>query len=247
MKVISSKAKVNIVKVDNMPVLIVDDFLHDPVGMRKYALDIYLRTKNKRIIQGERIEGKTGGAVFEVYPDDMKFLKKYPGFIEGATKFINDNIGDDILNHYDLSDDSDMSLVCNKGPYFNCVIKPPQYLPHVDGGHVSSFTYLNPPAQCWGGTAIYRHMPTGIVHADQFDTSLEWLAEKPLSEPLTESTDEWKLELMVEMKFNRFVAFNGSMIHKIFWPEKGCPYKNDIRMCRMAINNFYCYENRPNN
>ena len=242
MKIFNDAASVKTIDIDGLSILVVDNLLADPQALRKMALDTHAQSKgNKNLLRvGERSEIKAGGSVVEVYPNSEKLEKKFPSLVANLAALIKEHIGAQVAAHYKLPE-SDAPLELQKGPYFNVVFSVPQNLPHVDAAHISSFVYLNSPSQCWGGTGIYRHLPTGALFTNQASTSLDWLAEKPLTKPLTNSTDEWALEYMIEMKFNRMVAFNGSLIHKIFWPEGPSAFKNNIKQSRLALNSFYWY------
>ena len=241
-KMLSNKVTVKKYVIDDKSILVIDNILKDPISLRKFGLDAYSKSVNKTNLLGigERVESKADGSIIEIYPDDKRLNKKFPHLISELGKIIKEELGAEIAKHYGLAESGE-PLKLQKGPYYNAASSVPRYLPHVDAAHISSFIYLNSPAQCWGGTAIYRHVPTGKLFTDQASTSLDWLAEAPLAQPLTTSTSEWKLEHMLEMKFNRLVAFNGSFIHKIYWPDKNCPFRSNIKLRRLTINSFYWY------
>lgn len=241
MKVINEHAQVELFSIGDKSVLIVDDFLKNPGALRKFAYDTYAKAKGKKNLLnvGERVMEKVNGAVLEIYPDEKKINKKFPNMIVEIAELIKNYLGKEIASHYNFQETSN-SLELQKETYFNLVLRAPQFLPHVDAAHISSFIYLNPSIQCYGGTGIYRHIPTGKLYTDQSITSLEWLCQEPLKRPLTESTDEWCLECMVEMKYNRMVAFNGSFIHKIYWPDAS-PYGKSLKESRLTLNNFFWY------
>lgn len=239
--VINPNCKVEIVSVDHIDVLIIDDFLKDPKGMRKFAIDGANRAKPAKEDPQAALQFRKKGNAYEIWMALDIFDRKFPGLRFGIAEKIDTHIGPRIRQHFGLPE-KNPGIIQARKPFFHAVHAPPRFLPHVDAGHISSFIYLNTPTQCKGGTGIYRHIPTNALHSDQSRTNLDWLANKPLDKPLTESTDEWKLEVMVEMKFNRLVAFNSSVIHKIYWPEEDQPFKYDIREVRLALNNFFRYE-----
>ena len=48
-----------------------------------------------------------------------------------------------------------------QGMWGNAPLKPNQRLPHTDPA-IAAYVYLNRPGDCSGGTALYRHRPTGL-------------------------------------------------------------------------------------
>jgi hypothetical protein len=56
------------------------------------------------------------------------------------------------------------------------------------------------------------------------------MTETPLKKPLVESTDEWEMVHFFEMKYNRLIAFNSSLIHK--------SYRCRLRYQYSTINKF---------
>ena len=119
-----------------------------------------------------------------------------------------------------------------------------QTVPHADGlGILAGIVYLNPPHQCRGGTAFYRHRSTGLIDVPtrttrrlaaimqeeklrSLDQLVRWMTrEKPQKagvrsrrtlELVTDSTPEWELVRCIEMKFNRMVLYFGSLFHSAF-------------------------------
>lgn len=237
---INPNCKIDVVSIDHIDVLIIDDFLADPMEMRKFAIAAHGKAPLRRQAPKAPVQRRKKGPVDEIWMALEIFDNKFPGVRYAVAEQIDVNIGKRIRQHFDLPDEN-QGIIQARPPFFHSVYGLPRFLPHVDTGHISSFLYLNSPQLCKGGTGIYRHVPTNAIHADQTDTTLDWLAQKPLEKNLTESTEEWKLELMVEMKFNRLVAFNSSVIHKIYWPDEEQPFKQDIRESRLTLNNFFYY------
>ncbi len=90
---------------------------------------------------------------------------------------------------------------------------------HLDG--LSDWTgvlYLNPPTQCDGGTAFYRHKATGLsgrisdqaAHAFGYKSWSE--LERAIVEPDTLDSNAWEETMCVEMRYNRLVLFNGNQL-----------------------------------
>jgi hypothetical protein len=107
--------------------------------------------------------------------------------------------------------------------------------PHFDGGDgFALLVYLNPEEQCRGGTALYRHIDTGL-HAKPNGFTREKIKELQAKGYKTESElyraltwvsasntgkedwePEWKLERVIEMRWNRLVCYHSSTLHSIF-------------------------------
>lgn len=111
-------------------------------------------------------------------------------------------------------------------------LTPEQSVPHWDGAGMGGVIYLNPPAQCRGGTAFYRHRATGLIAApntmsiplyllmrrhgfERYDDFIRWVIKPPAdgSEFALDSTDDWELNELVEMRYNRLVLFDGRLFH----------------------------------
>ncbi len=237
--IINPNPDIEIISIADIDVLIVDNFLLNPDELREYGIQSYKEyTKN---IDRENYLFRETKKTYEIHPRPKIFQEKFPELLSSIANLIDKHIGARISTYYNLDTDK-QKIQLRKGPYFHGVHQAPMHLPHVDDGHVSSFMYLNPNEQCWGGTGVYRHIPTDKVAIHQTGVDLTPICRTPLKENLTVSTPEWKLESLVEMKYNRFVAFNSSTIHKIYWPETKSPYKKPAKKVRLTLNNFFKYE-----
>lgn len=112
-------------------------------------------------------------------------------------------------------------------------LTPRQRRPHFDGSCFGGLVYLNPPDQCQGGTGFYRHRSTGLSSYPAKDTqvtrevisrlglaSLEELQQMVTAPPrpdaqgfIADSNSEWERFCFVEMKFNRFIIYDGEIFH----------------------------------
>lgn len=112
-------------------------------------------------------------------------------------------------------------------------LSPPQRRPHFDGSCFGGLVYLNPPEQCRGGTGFFRHRATGLArYPDKISDvptgligtpglkSLEDLQTLLMSPSQTDSAgyiagsnSEWERFCFVEMKFNRFIIYDGQIFH----------------------------------
>lgn len=76
--------------------------------------------------------------------------------------------------------------------------------------------YLNPPNQCHGGTAFWKHKATGLEalpagRIEEFYQSINQDGNDPAS---------WEMTGLVGMKYNRAVLYNSQMFHSRY-PEQG--------------------------
>jgi hypothetical protein len=256
--VVNPNPTINVIKIDHVDILVVDDFLLNPIALRDLAIESYEDVLNQEPIS-VKSTNNTGSNFFEkktypwgrynesnphykIYINRDRFREKFPGLIRRIKYLISKHISPNAKKYFDTPE-TFKHLALSHGPYFNAVHEQLSFSPHVDLSHVSTFLYLNLPEQTMGGTAIYRHIPTNALTINQNTPSLEPLCKIPLTEPLLSSTEEWCLEEMVEMKFNRLVVFNARTIHKIHWTDECKYFEKDIHKTRLALNNFFEYCN----
>lgn len=84
----------------------------------------------------------------------------------------------------------------------------------------AALLYLNPPEQCSGGTAFYRHKPTGL-DALPSDAAVQMLGMElgRFHNTMTNETknpDSWDMVGFVGMKFNRLITYPSKMWHSRF-------------------------------
>lgn len=115
---------------------------------------------------------------------------------------------------------------------------------HLDG--LSDWTgliYLNTPDSCEGGTAFYRHRPTGLDGKISKEKTQElgydcWEdLERSIIEPDTLRPEAWEETMFVGMKFNRLVLFKGNELFHCHTHSFG-QNKSDGRMTQ----NFFFNE-----
>lgn len=58
------------------------------------------------------------------------------------------------------------------------------------------------------------------------------------------STNEWELLHKIDMRYNRLVMLNASVIHKIIFEPEGHSYSEKIDETRLALNNFFVYSEK---
>lgn len=84
----------------------------------------------------------------------------------------------------------------------------------------ASVLYLNPPHQCKGGTAFWRHKTRGI---DRLPSKEELTARGEDADAFYKTMDRewkemehWEQVALVPMKFNRFITYPTSLFHSRF-------------------------------
>ena len=93
-----------------------------------------------------------------------------------------------------------------------------QRAPHVDPD-ITALIYLNPESSCSGGTALYRHKPTGLERLPRL--------------PITKDQEVWQLADRLELSGEFFQSeegyenFQRSMIFNPLFAAKGNEYIND--------------------
>lgn len=230
--IFNPNATIKIEKVHDVQCLLIDNVFLNPDELRLYAKDSLRPKAILRNVMG-----------YEIHPADID--EHIPNYAADLADTLHRFIGVNISEFFGI-DISKATLKAFKGPYFNCVgvNELPNFPPHVDNGHISTFAYLNPPESCAGGTRIFRHIPTNkICVVQKNSTSIQWMVQKPLDKALVESTEEWELVKYFEMKYNRLIAFNSSVIHKI--DVTGGKFTMDVDNARLVLNCFFRYVTIP--
>jgi hypothetical protein len=228
--IFNPRATITIDEVHGLKCLLIDDAFLNPGDLRDYAKIALQRT-------GPNLAWPWS---YQILPADVN--QKLPNYKEELGSLIEKHIGKNVCEFFGI-EDSDVTLQAYKGPYFNCFgLEPPDFAPHVDLGHVSTFAYLNPPETCAGGTRLYRHIPTNTINVVSRDrNTLKTMLKTPLDKPLVESTEEWEMIEFFEMKYNRLIAFNSSSIHK---PDlSGGNFTMEFDSARLTLNCFFRYLN----
>lgn len=210
---------------ERQPVLIVDDYLADPDSMVRYACD------------------------------EVRFAppsSAYPGLIAPAPPPYVESLG------YGLSDmiSETFGVLIETADvlesFFGLVTTPPerlepiQRLPHVDShdaGQLAMLHYLC--SRTHGGTAFYRHRPTGYESLDQTRSDAfahQWLhavsvASEKNSEYLTQSDALFEQTASFESRYNRLVLYRSHLFHSgRILPE--CTLSDNPRSGRLTVNTF---------
>lgn len=202
--------------------LVVDDFFQDPEYVRALALSL----------DYSDMRGTYPGYEARVSLDTSDLISRARAFIDPALELVARYRGTFLFSIMNETVDPKLRHY----PH-----------PHVDNvgdgvACLAGIVYLNPPAQCRGGTGFYRHRETGVLEdrgeispglgaymvAHQLSTVREaynrLIEVSPEREAemarateewgyLCDSNDDWELLEVVEMKFNRLVVFDSYMYH----------------------------------
>lgn len=98
-----------------------------------------------------------------------------------------------------------------------------------DIGGIATILYLNTPDQCRGGTALWKHKPTGL---EKMPTPHEFkrFGKSPVREMNRIYADgkdlsKWEFIDMAEMKFNRLIMYPAACFHSRYDPKAENPFK----------------------
>lgn len=80
---------------------------------------------------------------------------------------------------------------------------------HLDGFDFTAIIYLTLPEHCQGGTAFYRHRPTGRIKGEPQE-------RYPFADPAA-----WEEVYRVPMQFNRLALYPGRLFHAVCPPFFG--------------------------
>lgn len=200
------------------PLLIVDDFYTDPDAIRASALC----EKFERPFYGN-FPGRTALVpkhIREVVVDRV---------CEYAEKYFQKSIGFKIPLDIETEE-------C----YYQAIDTPWEdvesfyKVPHVDYRFrkglvtVPALIYLNEPQQCVGGTAFYKHIETNLYKIRSVQDFHHIYKNLPDS--------SWAIHNTVQMKYNRFIMYNGNMMHTAF--IKPNYFGTSIEDCRLTQNIF---------
>jgi hypothetical protein len=183
--------------------LIVDDFYRDPDAVREGAL---------------RCDFRAGGH----YPGvRAKLSNAEPGVAETL----------DFIRHLLPRTFAVESRTAEIVSDFALITTPPGQLsavqkhPHADPCHIMGIVYLNPASN--GGTSFYRHKQSGLdaVTDAQAAAIFAYISDPRVSSALegyiSGTNDHWERIHSVAGRFNRFVAFEGNVLHSgdVFVPD----------------------------
>lgn len=166
--------------------IIVEDFYPDPMAVRRKALACaYPQVEGRRTYPGRNSE--------------QKFL--IPGMDQAVSQVVGEPVAGSPVPHaahgrfrITLADDKS------------------RYLVHVDPTALTwvGVVYLNPPEQCRGGTAFFRHTGLNSDRTPLAEAELRAYGPSSIAELLQQDgndADKWEHLMTVPMRFNRLVLY----------------------------------------
>jgi hypothetical protein len=187
-----------------MRMLIIDDFYPDPWAVRQYALSLPFQEVNS-VQERNYYKGKLT-------------TQNHP-FSQYGLELIARNLGK-LITWPTQTGEFRLILERAKNDLYR------KTWIHFDSmvARYAGIVYLNPPEQCDGGTAFYRHKETNwevlpdfgspswveatMRTGKSFDTLLETLQKDGF-----EINEKWDLVLQVPMQFNRCIVFDSRQFH----------------------------------
>jgi hypothetical protein len=172
--------------------LIIDDFISDPMAARKAALALNYDPNYK---QGN-------------YPGH---ISTKPLVIQGLNERVSKIIAAPVKAAPDTSHGH--CRITLKGDKGRSGV-------HIDPAFYSGILYLSLPEHCKGGTEFFRHKRTGLERIptempgikqagyDNINTLIEDVVNKDTTHPA-----KWALTMRVPMRFNRLILFSPWMFH----------------------------------
>lgn len=185
---------------------ILDDFLPDPAALRAQALALPFEQQR---YAGQNYPGsQTAGQPSQV------IMERIATALGRPIRFISPDNGSYRLSYAHAMARTDIHVDNETGNNFN---------------FYAGVLYLNPPAQCQGGTTFWRHQPSGWYrrlpeadvkaggYASFKDFQKRWLPNSKVQKfnDLQEQRDSWQALLEVPMRHNRLIVYKGHYFHSI--------------------------------
>ncbi len=112
-----------------------------------------------------------------------------------------------------------------------------RYYVHVDAGaYWAGILYLNPPEQCRGGTEFFRHRELGTDRAPIYEHEMKAVgasnyrqAAEPVIAADSSNLDKWEHLLTVPMRFNRLI-----LLRPWFWHAAGPSFGDSLESGRLV-------------
>lgn len=133
------------IETTRFPILVVDDVYRDPYALREFALSLPyepLGADNP----GARAEVRNESTICPVRRLVQQHLGEAYGWLSPSANLAKQTGARFHRMHY-------------PGAAASSEVR----MPHIDSVMLAGVVYLNPPEQCRGGTAFFRHRDTGIV------------------------------------------------------------------------------------
>ena len=172
-------------------IIVVDDFLEDPVAFRDSALKLTYPPQ----------EGSFPG---------RNSLERLP--LDGLPEFVSGIVGEPLalMTPPQSHGKCRITLASDEG----------KAKVHTDPSHWSGVLYLSRPEDCRGGTDFYRHIPTNtdrrpLDHAELAAMGYDSIdaMHRDIIEKDTNDDRKWELTMSVPMRFNRLVLLRPWLWH----------------------------------
>jgi len=211
---INDNYKLEVIEIDSQKIVVIDDFYSNPDILREVALNsTATRLVNCRYPGYRTLVPLGWNDRDEIYKLTIKNIMKKVWDIKIDTiDFERNSLCFNLQKAYKV-----WPNVLKKGDIH------PESRPHVDRKKYNSLVYLNKDNEWSGvnGTGIYRHKETGLISSESIPyKNLNKMWDENRLQPITKwmsDTDEtWKLEHLVEMKYNRLTIYDGYLFHAAY-------------------------------
>ncbi len=194
--------------------IIVDDFLQDPMVLREAAL----RQEYPELGSPQNYPGRNS---------------KYAQIIQGFDQQVAEIIGEKI-QPADTSTHARFRLALDGEKGKESV--------HIDPVNWTVLLYLTLPEHCQGGTLLFRNIETGSDHAPYNQQELKAMGytckDRFMEEVLYKSTNnpgKWELLTTIPMRFNRLVILRPQQYHDAGVSFGDCPENGRL----IYVNTYY--------
>lgn len=222
-------------------VMVIDDFYADPAYVRELALSLDYEDRGRLPIRASITLDNTPilEAIRELVHPGLEVMRDFRGFVFS----VMDERSAPTLRHFPHPHVDEMG---SGAATLSCII------------------YLNLPDQCRGGTAFYRHRATELCehHRELTPALARYMMERGISSVdkahaamthvsdderarlaarpgewgyITDSTDEWELAGMAEMRFNRCVVYDALFYHNPYMHSGDFGHTPDTRRLTQTL------------
>ena len=194
--------------------IIVDDFLEDPMALR----DAALQQEYPNLDSQQNYPGR-----------NSKNAQIVPGFDQTVAEIIGEKI-----EPADTSTHAHFRLALDGEKGKDSV--------HIDPVNWTVLLYLTLPEHCQGGTLLFRNIKTGSDHAPFNQQELEAMGytckDKFMSDVLDKNTNDpskWEFLTTIPMRFNRLVVLRPQQYHDAGISFGDCPENGRL----IFVNTYY--------
>lgn len=191
--------------------IVVDDFLQDPVGHRHNALALDFPRPDAL----PNFAGRNSSAPLPV-----------PNVDRAVSAIVSEAVvGEQQFGHGKCR----LSLAADDATR--------RFYVHVDAGaYWAGVLYLNPPERCTGGTEFFRHRELGTDRAPIYEHEMKAVgasnyreAAEPVIAADSSNLDKWEHLLTVPMRFNRLI-----LLRPWLWHAAGPSFGDDLESGRLV-------------